>query len=103
MIEKKPSPKGKSVRVTFALPADKARERAAVVGDFNDWNEDANPMKLDEKRGVWTTSVSLKPGNTYQFRYRLDGERWENDDQADRYESNPYFSENSVVEVRPLS
>ena len=99
MIEKKVSPKGRSVRVTFALPADKAQQQAAVVGDFNDWNEAANPMQLDEKRGVWTASLSLKPGKAYQFRYRLDGERWENDERADRYESNPYFSDNSVVEV----
>lgn len=99
MIEKKPSPKGKSVKVTFMLPADKARNRAAVVGDFNDWNESANPMKLDEKRGVWTTSVSLKPGNAYQFRYRIDDDHWENDERADRYQSNPHYSDNSVVEL----
>lgn len=99
MIEKKTSPKGRSARVTFTLPADMAHQRATVVGDFNDWNEEANPMKLDEKRRVWTTSISLKPGNSYQFRYRLDGERWENDERADRYASNPYFSDNSVVEL----
>lgn len=99
MIEKKASPKGRSVRVTFSVPADKAQERAAVVGDFNDWNEEANPMTLDMKRGVWTTTISLKPDNAYQFRYRLDGKRWENDERADRYQSNPYFSDNGVVDV----
>jgi 1,4-alpha-glucan branching enzyme len=99
MIEKKPSPQGRSVRVTFALPTDKAHERAAVVGDFNDWNEQANPMKRDDKRRAWTASISLKPGKAYQFRYLLDGQRWENDERADRYESNPHFSDNSVVEV----
>lgn len=99
MIEKQMSPKGRSARVTFMLPAEQARQSAAVVGDFNDWNPDANPMKLDEKRRVWTTCIPLKPGKAYQFRYRLDGERWENDERADRYESNPYFSDNSVVEV----
>lgn len=99
MIQKQTSPKGKTAKVIFSLPAEKVHERAAVVGDFNNWDEGAHPMKLDSKRGVWTTSVSLKPGNAYQFRYRIDGERWENDEQADRYESNPYYSDNSVVEV----
>jgi 1,4-alpha-glucan branching enzyme len=99
MIEKQPSPKGRSVRVTFSVPADKAQESAAVVGDFNDWSDTATPMTLDKKRSVWTATVALKPGNSYQFRYRLDGDRWENDERADRYESNPYFSDNSVIDA----
>lgn len=99
MIQKQMSPKGRSTRVTFTLPAEKAHSRAAVVGDFNDWDESANLMKLDEKRGVWTTSISLKPGGEYQFRYRLDDERWENDERADDYKPNPHFSDNSVVRL----
>ena len=38
MIEKKVSPKGKSVRVTFELPADVVENSAAVAGSFNEWN-----------------------------------------------------------------
>jgi 1,4-alpha-glucan branching enzyme len=99
MIEKKSSPKGKSVRVVFSLPADSAEKSVHVVGDFNDWDKEKHPMKLDKKKGVWTTSISLKSGSTYQFRYYVDGENWLNDESADRYESNPFFSDNSVVEV----
>ena len=99
MIEKKVSPKGKSVRVTFELPKDAASERVAVVGDFNDWNKDKDTMKLDKKKGVWKKSISLKPGNEYQFRYYVDGQEWRNDEQADGYASNPFFSENSVLAI----
>lgn len=99
MIEKKVSPRGKSVRVTFELPADAAQESVAVVGDFNDWNAEKDQMKLDKKKGVWTKSISLKPDNSYQFRYYVDGSEWRNDEQADRYVANEYFSENGVIEL----
>ncbi len=99
MIEKKKTPKGKSVKVTFQLPADAAQKSVAIVGDFNDWDKKKDQMKLDKKKGVWSKSLSLKPDNTYQFRYYVDESEWRNDEQADRYASNPYFSENSVLEV----
>lgn len=99
MIQKKTSARGKSVKVIFELPADAAQESVSVVGDFNDWDVSKDPMKLDKKKGVWTKSVSLKPNNSYQFRYYIDGREWRNDDQADRYVSNEFASENGVVEV----
>ncbi|MBO6576371.1 MAG: isoamylase early set domain-containing protein [Rhodothermales bacterium] len=99
MISKKISPKGKSVRVTFELPADVAADSAAVVGEFNDWNAEKGTMKLDKKKGVWTKGVSVKPGDTFQFRYVVDGDKWLNDEQADSYVANEYFGENCVVEA----
>ena len=53
MIEKKVSPKGKSVRVTFSLPADVASKRVAVVGEFNDWDGRRHGMRLHPDVGVW--------------------------------------------------
>ncbi len=99
MIEKKVSPKGKSVRVTFALPAEAAHEKVAIVGDFNDWNPKKDSMKLDKKKGIWKTSISLKPGREYQFRYFVDDHEWRNDEEADAYVGNPYFGENSVLHL----
>lgn len=97
MIAKKVSPKGKSVRVTFELPADAAENSAAVVGSFNEWNADEHPMKFNKKKGVWTTSVSFKPGETVEFRYYIDESEWRNDADADSYSQTPFFSENSVL------
>ena len=56
-------------------------------------------MKLDSARGVWTRSISFKPGDKVEFRYLVDGHRWRNDEDADSYASTPYFSENSVLEL----
>ncbi len=99
MIEKKASPKGRSVRVTFELPSEAASEKVAVVGDFNEWNPEKDKMKLDKKSGVWKKSISLKPGNEYQFRYFVDEREWRNDEEADGYAANPYYGENSVIAV----
>ena len=99
MIDKKASPKGKSVRVTFELPAEVAEKSVAVAGSFNDWDVEKDTLKLDKKKGVWTKSISFKSGETVEFRYFVDEAQWVNEEGADRYEATPYFSENSVIEL----
>ncbi|QXD16351.1 isoamylase early set domain-containing protein [Rhodocaloribacter litoris] len=99
MINKKVSPKGKKVRVTFELPGEVASERVSVVGDFNDWNPAEGEMTFVKTRNVWKKEVSLDAGQTYQFRYFIDGEKWANDDEADGAVPNEYFSQNSVLSL----
>lgn len=98
MIKKKVSPKGTSVRVTFELPADAATESVAIVGDFNEWNPQKHTMKL-LKKGVWKRDISLGTEQNYEFRYLVDGETWLNDEEADNFVANEYFSENCVLAV----
>jgi len=87
-------------KVTFSLPSQIAKlaNTANLVGDFNDWNANATPMKR-LKNGTFTATLNLRRGEEYQFRYLLDGVRWENDGKADKYVANAYGSENSVVVV----
>ncbi len=99
MIARKVSPKGRSVRVTFQLPAQCVSSAATVVGSFNDWDAARHPMKLDNTNGVWTKTIAFRPGETIQFRYLVDGHRWRNDDEADSYAATPFFSENGVLEL----
>ena len=51
------------------------------------------------KNGSFTTTLVLRRNKEYQFRYLLDGLQWENDWKADKYVTNRYGSENSVVVV----
>ncbi len=99
MINKKVSPKGTSVRVTFELPAEVAEKEVAVVGDFNEWNPDEGKMTFVKTRKVWKKEVSLPAGQAYQFRYFIDGGAWRNDEDADAYVQNQYFGENGVLEL----
>jgi hypothetical protein len=49
------------------------------------------------KDGRFKTSLDLKAGTEYQFRYLVNGTEWHNDWEADRYLPNPYSGDNSVV------
>lgn len=99
MIEKKASPKGNTVRVKFELPGEAASDSVAVVGDFNDWSESEHQMKYVKSRNVWSTTITLPADSEHQFRYRIDGKEWRNDEDADGVAESPYFSENSVIKL----
>lgn len=98
MLIKNYSKTGRVCRVTFKLPPEVNAKKAAVSGDFNDWDENADTMtKL--KDGSFSTTISLETGQAYRFRYLLDGENWENDWEADDYWPNDFGSDDSVVKV----
>jgi hypothetical protein len=100
-IEKKYLKRRNVCKVTFRLSKTAAPDAKSVciVGDFNDWNIHANRMKK-QKNGGYTIKLELQPGKEYQFRYLIDGFRWENDWNADRYVRSPYGgSDNSVIMV----
>lgn len=86
-------------KVTFRLPGEAAgfAGSANIVGEFNDWNIYATPMKK-LKTGSFSVTIDLEPNREYQFRYLLDDEIWENDGEADKHVLHPYGDgENSVV------
>ena len=76
-------------KVTFSCPKEAVGSAANVslVGDFNEWNKEAIPMKR-LKNGIFTATVTLEPSKEYNFRYFVDGQRWENDWNADKYVPN---------------
>jgi 1,4-alpha-glucan branching enzyme len=87
-------------KVTFTIPKQISDliNTAHLVGDFNDWNTTATPMKR-LKNGSFAATLTLRGNTEYQFRYFLDGVRWENDLDADKCVRNEYGSENSVLVV----
>jgi 1,4-alpha-glucan branching enzyme len=98
MAIKKQYLKSKPVcKVTFTVPAEKAK-KVAVVGDFNDWNpKKASLRKL--KNGTFKGTIDLEKDNSYEFRYVVDG-TYVNDDQADAYAWNDYAgAENGVLDL----
>jgi 1,4-alpha-glucan branching enzyme len=96
MITRKYSQDQKKCRVTFKLPIQTASERVQLYGEFNNWvGQDMTKLKT----GGFSLSITLPAGQKYQFRYLLDGDRWENDSEADAYIPNPYGSEDSVLEL----
>ena len=82
-------------KVTFYLPEAVEGDAAYLVGDFNDWSEEATPMD-QLKDGRFKATLNLDKDAEYQFRYLVDGE-WHNDWEADKYVPNPFSGDNSVV------
>lgn len=98
MLKKTKSKNGKTYRVTFSVPAEVQAENVYLCGEFNAWSESSHPLKR-RKDGSFSTTVTLDAGCDYRFRYLLDGERWENDWEADAYLANDFGSEDSVVRL----
>lgn len=97
MIQRKIVSGGRQAEVVFILPAELATGRVAVVGEFNDWDPTATPMR--KRRDVVTAATTLETGRRYTFRYlREDGE-WINDETADAFEPNEFGTSNCVLEL----
>src|SRR6201992_3601836 len=70
-----------SVRVTFALPASEPAGAVSVVGDFNNWDPFAHPLRKRSNR-PGRTVVTTTPGSTLRFRSLAEGGRWFDDEAA---------------------
>jgi 1,4-alpha-glucan branching enzyme len=70
-----------TVRITFALPADEPRGAVSVVGEFNDWNPFAHPLRR-RANGTRSAAVTVPAGTTLRFRYLAEGGIWFNDEAA---------------------
>jgi len=53
----------------FSLEVADARE-VYIVGDFNDWNTGAHPMKNDGN-GTWEKQILLPEGQ-FEYKFRVD-------------------------------
>jgi 1,4-alpha-glucan branching enzyme len=70
-----------TVRVTFALPRDTPGGAVSVVGDFNDWDPYAHPLRR-RANGTRSAMVTVPAGRTLHFRYLAEDGIWFDDDTA---------------------
>jgi 1,4-alpha-glucan branching enzyme len=80
------------VRVTFVLPADALPGAVSVVGEFNDWDPYANPMRR-RANGTRSAVVSVPSGTKFRFRYLAEGGVWFDDETAPGHDSLGAFVE----------
>ncbi len=99
-IKKVYSKSGDLCKVKFTIPRTLGEnfDRISLVGDFNEWDPNANIFTETDKKGNYILSIELPAGKEYQFRYLGDGEAWFNEPDADKH-IETYFgdSENSVI------
>jgi 1,4-alpha-glucan branching enzyme len=70
-----------AVRVSFVLPVTEPAGAVSVVGNFNDWNPYAHPLRK-RANGVRSAVVTVPAGSTLYFRYLAEGGVWFDDDTA---------------------
>lgn len=82
-------------KLTFDYTTDSNSEVKDVelVGSFNNWE----PLPLRKVKGKFTRTIDLSVGSTYEFRYKINGEKWHNEADADGLVNNGLNSQNSVV------
>lgn len=96
MIHKKPSKHQGRVSVTFVLPAERVQGSVSVVGDFNNWDPSAHPLKRKSNK-TSSATVLLEAGQRHVFRYVCGDGSWTNEDDADAFEPNGFGDVNCVL------
>jgi 1,4-alpha-glucan branching enzyme len=72
-------------------------KKVFLVGDFNNWTPNSDPMKDLNGDGHWSLFYPLRPG-TYQYKFLVDG-RWIPDPRNPDSEPDGFDSINSVVKI----
>ena len=86
---------GARVWVTFTYTPAEAVETVLLSGEWNDWK--AEPMKR-KKSGEFSLTKVLRAGESYEFGYKVNGERWETEAECPSVPS-PFASHNSKLEL----
>lgn len=93
MIKTTKAQRDGTVRVTFALPVEEPAAAVSVVGDFNDWDPFAHPLRPRSNK-TRSASVTVPEGSTLRFRYLADGGHWFDDDSV-----RPGAGEDAIIAV----
>ena len=92
-----PSTRATGAQIEFVVLAPGATS-VHLVGDFNEWDTAATPLRATERAGVWSVKVPL-PAGRHEYAFVVDGQRWMPDPAAPRAPGDDFGTPNSVVTV----
>lgn len=90
-----PAGTGSESEVVFEFE-DADAVKVAIVGSFNDWNKDKNPMH--KENGIWKCTLNLKPGK-HEYQFVVNDTDWVVDPKSGTAVNNKYEGKNSIIEV----
>jgi hypothetical protein len=88
---------GETTRAVEFVLRTSADSTVAVVGDFNDWDPRATPLRAASD-SLWSVVVPLRPGR-YRYTFVVDGTRWRRDPSAPRALEDDFGTPTSVITV----
>lgn len=98
MIKKSPVKGTGKVKVSFVLDKTEPAGQVSVVGEFNNWDPLAHPLR-PRSNGTRSVAVTLPAGRRYAFRYLAEGGRWHDDETASAFEPNGVGGVNGILET----
>lgn len=90
-----------NVTFNYNVVSENPVESVTVLGDFNEWSIDNGYELKKNKKGDFEGTYSIPAGRDYHFRYLVNGVRWANEKDADRFETSPLHRhiDNSVLSL----
>jgi 1,4-alpha-glucan branching enzyme len=73
-------------------------KKVCLVGDFNDWSPETDPMTDENGDGEWTLFYPLSPGR-YAYKFVVDGKSWIPDPTNPESEPDGFDGRNSVLVI----
>lgn len=73
--------------------------QVAVVGDWNEWNSDADLLRDKDGDGVWEIRLEVPSGQEYQYQFLIDGRQWIPDPNAAIKVDDGFGGMNSVLDI----
>lgn len=70
----------------------------ALVGDFNNWDPKATPLRAASTGGVWSVEVPIQPGR-HLYAFVVDGTVWRPDPAAPQAAGDDFGEPNSALTV----
>lgn len=61
------------IRHKFAYKPDGKVKKVSVVGSFNNWDKEKNPLIDYDNNGIYETEINLEPGS-YVYKFNVDGQ-----------------------------
>lgn len=92
------SDEGETVTVHFRLVAPEAAH-VSLVGDFNDWDPEATPLRLRDDGKTWSATLDLRGDRVYTYNFILDDKEIVPDPAAERTIPDSFGGEKSVISL----
>ena len=70
-----------------------------LVGDFNGWDTEADPLSDPDADGIWETKLRLVPSREYRYQFHVDGSDWIADPRAEIRIGDGFGGETSVLQI----